>query len=436
MPAIINLPGLSLFRFALGSAPEADFEAEAHLRWVLESYQARRDEQWRVPPATGGILLTRFYYEAVGSGSSSALAPILLAFGFYGTLVNYARHVASEQLGSPSSPVAAAAARALGSFDDPSQIAALAVGLGSADAAVNRQCFSSIARLARPSDMPLLEAAAAGNPERESMLEVTRRRQGATASGDVTEYLRATLSHAAFYEDLVGTAKFALKELTALFVADGALDEASRARCVRVLGLARLRSSGVASSALRFALDDQTPRFFRLECVRYLGRVQARVADRLCLLLDDADKEIVRTTLVALGEIADGTALGRVLNAYDAHGGDLRAEVELAAWRMSSSVDDESYAAWAAADRDLTPHSVYFFEQGLALQLPEVQLVGLLTHSETLVRREAALLLGISGTAAAAAPLANLLVSEQDELTRKVAERARRLAATRTAPPP
>jgi len=431
VPAIINLPGLSLFRFALGAAPEADFEAEAHLRWVLESYESRRDEQWRVPPLTGGLLLTRFYYEVVAAGSGPALAPILLAFGFYGTLVSYARHLAREQLSNPNHVVVAAAARALGSFDDPQQIDALTPGLSSADPAVNRQSFFSIARLARPEDMPLLEAATHGEAAREAALLVARRRQAATAAGDVPAYLRATLSHAAFYEDLVGSAKFALKELTALFVTDGALDEPARARCVRVLGLARLRSSGVASSALRFALDDRTSRFFRLECIRYLGRVQARVADRLGLLLDDPDREIVRATVVTLGQIGDGAAVGRVLNTYDAHEGDLRADVELAAWRMSVALDDASYAAWARAERELVPHSVYFFDRGLKLELPEGELTGLLTHAETLVRREAALLLAIAGTVAVSAALANLANTEPDELTRVVAARAARLTALR-----
>lgn len=434
MPAIINLPGLTLLRFGLENAPELERDPERQLRWVLESYQTRRDEQWRVPPLTAGLILTRFYYEAVGSGSTGALAPILLAFGFYGSVVSYGRRVAAEQLASPNVTVAAAAAQALGSFDDPAQIAALEPLLGAADPALKRQAFLSIARLARPSDMPRLQAAAAGDPEREAVVDVTRRRQAALAAKDIPEYLRATLSHAAFYEDLVGNAKFAVKDLATLFVRDGALDDAARARCVRVLSLARLPASSVASSCLRLGLDDQTPRFLRLECIRYLGRVRARVAEQLCIALDDPDREIVRTTVIALGEIGDGTAFGRVLNVYDAHAGALRSDVELAAYRMARDLDDAAYAGWANAERELQPHSVYWFDNGLNLELPRTRLLESLEQPEARVRREAALLLGISGTAEVAEPLRLLSEQDPDELTRQVAARASRLTATRPTP--
>jgi hypothetical protein len=360
-----------------------------------------------------------------------------LAFGFYGSPARHARHCASEQMGDGkgSGPVVAAAARALGSFDDHGQVPLLDAGLGSSDPDVSRRSFLSIARLAQAGDLPRLEAAAAGDSDREAVVAVTRARLAALAASDMRGFLKATLSHAAFYEDLVGVAKFAVKDLDALCTTDGALDDAARARCFRVLGLARLRPRGVMGSAFRLAFTQDAPRFLRLESVRYLGRARAPVAERLCNLLEEPDRELVRSTVIALGEIADGVAIGPVLNVYDAFDGALQADVELAAWRMCQPLDDAGYDAWAAGDRDLTPHSVYFFSGGLKLELQEPELRDLLTHGDTLVAREAALLLGISGTATSLEALSRLANAPVDERTLRVASHAALLAGSREPPP-
>ncbi len=435
MPSIINLPGIRLYRFGLGEPPEQDREIEPHLRWVLDDYGARRDEQWRVPQQSAGVVLTKLYYEEKAQGSTSKLPAILSAFGFYGGLVAYARHFAWEDIVSKDTFLARTAASVLGSFTKEDSIPVLTPHLNSADDGLRRMSYLSLAKLARPVDLPLLEAGAQADPALLPILEVARARLAAAQAQDALAFLRATLSHEAFYEDITGLAAFLLDDLTALFVSEGALDPASRARCIRVLGLARRGGVVRAEAALTLAQDVSRERELRVQCIVYLGRVQAQVHEELCALLDDPDVAIVEAAVTALGEVGHTSAVGPLLNHYDARGGQLRPAIELAIYRMAAPIDDATYEAWARGEVLLDPHSAYFFHQGFSTTIPEALYIQYLQHQDFMVRREAALLLGLLGSARAARPLRDLAVREADQLTHSVAARAAALAnARRTTP--
>jgi hypothetical protein len=431
VPAILNLPGRRLLRFAIGEPPEPVFEPEAHLRWVLDDYGARRAEQWRVPPQLGGLLLTKLYYEDQAAASRARLPATLLAFGFYGMLVGYARHYALEALAPASGSAAMAGARALGSFRRVEVVPELQRALSGPDDSVRRESYLSWAKLARPQDLPDLDQAAVGDSEREAIAEIARLRVAAQARNDTPGYLRATLSHRDFYEDLVGLAKLLVKDLSSLLTTPLALDDLQRRRCFRVLGLARVRDRAAGGQALGLALEPTTDRGLRFESVVYLGRARANAGEPLCAVLDDPDAGLVRATVVALGEIGDSVAIGPLLNHYDSHGGSLRSDVELAAYRMAQPLDDASYDRWAAGELDLTPHSAYFFHGGFSTELPEAEYLARLSHADALVRQESALLLGLLASSAAARPLRDLAIREPDARVSAVALRAGYLANQR-----
>ncbi|MFZ5891688.1 MAG: HEAT repeat domain-containing protein [Myxococcota bacterium] len=432
MPTIINLPGRRLFRFALGEPPEPAFEMEAHLRWVLADYPARRDEQWRVPLQNGGVVLTKIYYQAKSEGPDQIITPILAAFGFWGMLVKYARHFARESLPGADEARTIAALLSLGPFTTQDSIPVLEQYLSDPSAAVRRASLVSFAKLARAEDFPRLEGAAQGDPDLEAIVRVGRRRMEFVDAKDMQGFMRETLGHADFYEDLAGLANLMPADLAGLFINEGELDPVSRARCARVLGLARTRVRRAMHVALEIALAPTRESYLRRECILFLGRTRAPLAEDMLPLLAEPDPEIVLSTIIALGEIGDSVAIGPILNHYDDAGGAFRAHIELAAYRMSGALDDAAYNEWAQGQLDLDPHSAYFFFQGsFSTVFSEATFIPLLEHADVLVRREAALLLGLLGSSAVAPELRKLAVREADELTHAVAARAAFLANSR-----
>lgn len=432
MPSIINLPGRRLFRFALGEPPEPELELEPYLRWVLADYRARRDEQWRLPLQVAGVVLTKLYYEEKAAHSDALLTRLLAAFGFYGVLVKYARHFAREALeANPDSERAVVALAAIGSFASQDCIPIIEQHLANPNAQVRRAAFVSLAKVARAEDFATLDAAAANDPELTAIARVGRRRFEFAQAKDMPAFVRETLSHPDFYEDLVGMAGLIGADIAALFLPETALGPTERARAARVLGLARVRVRKAMRVALDIALEPKREAYLRRECVVFLGRTRAQFAEELLPLLSDWDPEIVSATIVALGEIGDPIAIGSILNLYDTAGGAYRADIELAAYRMSTPLDRASYEAWARGELELTPHSGYFFHGGFSTRAPEAFYVPLLQHPDLTVRREAALLLGLFGSSAAAPALRAFAVKEPDELTHTVAGRAASLARSR-----
>jgi HEAT repeat protein len=431
--AILNLPGRRLYRLGLGAPPEIPLASEPHLRWVLDRYGERRDQQWRVPTDEGGILLMKMYYEECADPAASPLlTPILWAFGFYGPAVVSARHLARERMADPSAERQAAAIWALGSFGVAESAEAVWPFLGVEPPFLRRAAVIALAKLADAEGFAVLDGHARGDLELEEIVAVGRARRAALDRKDLPGLIRASLAHEVFSDDLTGMLSFIVRELADLFLADD-LTAIERRRAARIFGLGRLSPKRASRAARDIALEPAQPVELRVECIRMLGRVRAgSAAPALIELLEDPRPAVVDAAVTALGELGDSRAIGALLNHYDDREGAVRAQIALAVWRLAQPFDEGIWRAFIAGETDLAPDIAYFLlEDGLTTALPREVVLPSLADPRVEVRREAALLLGAVGTGADVEALAELAGRDDDELTRAVARRAAALAAGR-----
>jgi len=436
VPAVLNLPGPRLVRLGLGAPPEVRLAPEPHMRWVLADYPARRDEQWRLPPAIGGPILLKLWFEERAKAPPSPLLTRLIeAWAFYGPIVAYARHLARECLADADLERRMASILALGTFGEVDMLPALEPLLASENPAVRCAAILAVAKLAPADRFDALQALARGEGELEAIVALGRERRAAADRGDVPAFVRVNLRHDALYEDLAGMAHLIGADIMRAF-ASPELPADERRRAARLLGLVRLGTSATAGVGADLVGRDDVDRALRLECVVMLGRIGARRAvPRLAELLDGADLGLSDAAVNALGEIGDVRALGPLLNHYDARRGAVRPLVEMGIWRLAAPLDAAGYAAWSRGELDLRPDTAYFFDGGLRTTVPRDLCLRLLASPDREAQLEAALLLGLLGTPADAAPLRDLANRALDDVTRAVAERAASLCAARAVPP-
>jgi HEAT repeat protein len=432
MWVIVNLPGLRLYRFGFGAPLELAREPEPHLRWVLERYDERRDEQWRVPPMAGGILLTQFYYEERPNPSSPWLTPVLRAFGFYGPSVPFARHFAHECSTDADPERRVAAVLAAGSIGSPSSVDPIEARLEDADAGVRRAAVIALSQLCATRLFDRLDALARGDADLERIVALGRARRAALDAGDNLAFVRLTLGHEAFYEGLIGQAVFFVEHLREVLRHRDEREAPERRRAARVLGLCRMQAKQTMGLALEIAVDEPEPPELRAECIRLLGRLRSTPAVRkLIELLPSRDPEIQDATIDALGEIGDVRAAVPLLNQYDDRDGGVREHVELALWRLTRDLTLDEYAAWSRGELEFVPHSIYSFHHGLFPEFLEQECVSALQDPRQEVRREASLLLGVLGDPVHAPLVETVASNEENAAIRQVELQALRLLRAR-----
>ena len=126
--------------------------------------------------------------------------------------------------------------------------------------------------------------------------------------------------------------------------------------------------------------------------------------------------------------------LGALLNHHEDREGAVRALVAEAVGELARPLGEETYRAWLAGERDLSPQTAYFFDPALTTAFPGEALRELVTNADVKVRREAILLFGLLGRdPAEAAWLDTIAREESDDVTRALAERSACLIETRAA---
>ncbi len=427
----------SLAAFEFGALLDPARDAEALLRWVVEDYDARRDEQWRVVPPIGEPILAKLLVEAKTDEERS---PLIRALGFYAmpdvgpTLVGpYAGADKPREL-------RLAAIRALGSMAFHDSAAALWPALDDANEDVAAEAITALGKMGVSDVLPHLERAGQRSPRLSAVAVAARRRTEAALSRD-RERLVDEIIASRDYEDLGVLMPFVWQHV-AIVMVNPERGEAARIRAVRLLGLTRTRNAG--SAAVTVLNDPSLP--LRVEVVRALGRMRYRQATPTLVRMlspDDQGRATLGGTspqtpqslppdalhealIVALGEIGDRRSFEPLLHRYYDRGGAVRGIVLLAARRHARVMAKETYASWAEGKIDLYGRALYFFGDDLSTTygLRRDLLDAALKHEAPEVRREAALLYGLFGVHEDADSLIATAQTDKDPLNRVVAARA------------
>jgi HEAT repeat protein len=429
--AIVNPITGTLSRFDFGAPLEPPRDPEAHLRWVLADYDARRDEQWQIAPPAGEAVLAKI---ARSSGQSPAeLLPLIRAFAFY-AMPDEGPYLVGPLTRHPDAAVQRAAIRALGSMGAHDGLAYVWPFLQSPDPVLRREAVIATGKFGLPDAIPYLDAAAAGDPGLVALAARGRRRIEAVRSKDLDQLVDVVIT-TEDYEELGVLTPF-LYQPVAMVLVDPARPEIERLRAARLLGLARVRK---IAAVLRVLLGDPTVSLpLRIQLVIALGRIRdGGAVTPLLGWLGDPDPTLQDAVITALGQIGDRRAFGPLLNRFGDRGGAVRERVRLAASRLAAPLAIKSFEDWSLGKINLDGYAVYFFDDalGLAPELDRAFIDRALADPRPAARREAALLLALFGGPLDAPRLAAMVQRDADDLVRRVAAHGEaKLRAKQTAP--
>lgn len=426
MLVIANLGGNRLlrFRFSHEVPPDAD-DPEALLNWVLDDYPARRDEQWRVPPALGqAYVLKRLLLEE--KKVEGDVIPPIRALGYYSAGGLYPFVV--PHLASSRREVRLAAVVALGSMGHKGSTAALTPELDDPDPEIRAAAAIALSKFIDPESLAALERAEARDPSVAALTHTGHARRAALLAERFEDAVRVMVHDEAHYEDLAALAPFVREPMQKLLL-ESTLSTEERRRTIKVLGLAQFRKGVVVDKICEYLGADDTPRDVRTECVRFVSRIRATSAvPLLCVMLDDAEPWLRHELIEALGWIADSAATGALLNQYELDGDIHRHTIEVAIWRLGHAPSEADISAWSAGQLTWDAQAIYVFdEERLSLALDHGALGAALTSEDSGLRLHAFLLAALVADVRDIPLLAAARQADPSPLIRQLADQAHRI---------
>ncbi len=339
MLAILSGPRDRLLRADLGEPLGLPDDRKALLRWVLEDYPRRRDEQWRCAPPEGAPVATDLLHE---SKDPALVAGALLALGWYGLPESGPELL--RFLDDPDPLVRRAAIRGLGQIGWMPALPDLERKLGDPDTRLRREALIAVGKYGRDETLQRVIAAAPKDPDGIAIVEQATRRTHALVKDDIPAFVEALIKGPDF-EDLCVWMPFIWQQLSEMPPDQGrSLDV--RIRAARLLGLGRARKG--ARNLLTTLGDPRTPLPLRVQCVIALGRFGLPgLLDPLVPLLGAEEPELQLAAIEAVGGTGSPRALSPLLGLWDAREESLREPVRLAIRALGrSTVADALLAGW------------------------------------------------------------------------------------------
>jgi hypothetical protein len=425
MFAIAILPGNRLLRLRFDHE-NLDFEPERHIAWVFEDYDARRDEQWRVPQPLGQGYVLKHLILAEQAGGD-VLSPIR-ALGYYcaGRLTAFV----IPHLSATDERERLISTLALGSMGHKAATPALVPQLQDPEPLLRDATALALSKFIDDESRDALAAAEAREPH---LVEVTRtgdERRAALYRDDYNELVRVMIRDDLHYEDLAAYGSYT-KDAVVRMLRDPELPPRERQRAIKMAGLARVTKP--MDDVAEVLCAEGTSESLRIECVRYMSRVQARgYVPLLCAMLPDASPTLRAELIDALGWIGEPSATGALLNEYDSDGGMHNQRIQTALYRLGKSPSAVEIEEWSAGTVAWDAHSVYLFDgDRLVMTLDRALLAPALASLDPVQRREGYVLMGLTGDARDSADLSRAADTEPDPACQRAAARAALLVRDR-----
>ena len=276
MFAIITGLSGELHHLEFGDRIEPSYETDPHLRWVIDDYPNRRDEQWVHAPFDGAEVLAELSTEY--KADPKRLAATILALGWFGQTTS-ARFVHAHQ-DNPDLGVRRAVIRAVGQIGNMQSIPFVAKKLEENDPDLRKETIIAAGKFGHPNAIPEMTRRADGDPdllkrvdEARARLEGLHELKKSDDEPDVSKLYRAVLPTDE-YEDLCVWACVEPEPLMRILF-DRETSDVVRARTARVLGLA----TAVSATELLCipVVNPKDARSVRLECAIALGRIGRNV---------------------------------------------------------------------------------------------------------------------------------------------------------------
>ncbi len=303
----------------------------SHLRWVVEDYDQRRDDQWRATPPDGTSVLLRLLKEP---GPPKRTQALLRAIGWYGYGPGDATQPVLEYLDDEDIETRRCAIGALGRLGDYETIDRLTPFLSEDE--LRSAAAYALCKFGKAEVLPELEAAAAADPALSDYVVEAKRRIDAIEADDAEAFVEAILEGDQ-YEDAV-VFLVAYRSVAFDMLLDTDRDLILRWRAARVLGFAPSpRCSSVLIQALA---EPELPYKLALQIVESMGNIRTpRAVDPLVDLLSKADLELQRAIVVALGKIGQPVAFEPLLALWQDGDDSLKPDLRLALRRLADPCD-------------------------------------------------------------------------------------------------
>jgi hypothetical protein len=298
----------------LGRTPEI----HAHLRWVIDDYETRRDELWRFAPGFAAPVLAEIAVEV--KDDPRLLAAAILGIGWYGQPEEAATVHAFE--GHPDKSVRKAVVRALGQLGNFKSVYTVARYLEEDDPVLRQENIISAGKFGLPNALVEMRRRAGSDPDLQRLVEEGARRIEAVQTLAKTEDL-GPLVHAllptAEYEDLCNIVPFVFAHV-GVVLADRERDVNLRVRAARVLGLGR--AVNCLAILCRMVIDETEPLRLRVGCAWAVGFLAGLgpvpgIVDFLLPQLDTTEHRLQDEVITAVGRSGAARALEPLLSHWD-----------------------------------------------------------------------------------------------------------------------
>jgi len=397
-----------------------DATLEVRLDWILEDYDARRDELMLLTPSQTTILLLQQLGDFASDPPQAVIR--IKALGFLRSL-NTAPNV-EAYLDHESRQVVYETILALGRIGAFTSLPKIEPFLESSDHDLKRAAVTALSKATRRPAFAKLEAATASDPQLAEIVRQGKRKMEALEVKNLKLWVDRTLETDE-YEDLLPTLEVTGEYLCEV-LADTKRELVIRRRALSVLSTMRYAKAGRVIADILQGAGDRHAAELRYIATVAAGRCKAtRAVEPLGEIIKEAQSPLLDAAIQSLGEIRSPKGLSALMSNWSVQGGAQRPAIRLALKRLGKIPGQELLAELLRQGLEWDREFVYFISDDMQLnrRYEEGLLDGELSGSQE-AKRDAVLLLAYLGSASETDKLLPLTSEEEDPEIRELARLA------------